>query len=175
MLHFYDRQQNTITKKKYQSESLLLSYSFMTWDNNSVFIESAVKKTKKTGYYIHLKDSHTHTKKKGVCRGNSNQYVDSIHLFRLTLANGVLFSSDFIAAKKKHFYFSLMAHEWKRQSTLFMNKKDKFRSLIWTRGAETCYVGSHIPFTPSGEGGGQCWPCCLCWVKNIISPGCRNL
>lgn len=95
-----------------------------------MFIESAVKKTKKTGYYIHLKDSHTHTKKKGVCRGNSNQYVDSIHLFRLTLANGVLFSSDFIAAKKKHFYFSLMAHEWKRQSALFMNKKDKFRSLI---------------------------------------------
>lgn len=65
VLHFYDRQQNTITKKKkYQSESLLLSYSFMTWDNNSVFIESAVKKTKKTGYYIHLKDSHTHKRKK---------------------------------------------------------------------------------------------------------------
>lgn len=64
MLHFYNRQQNTITKKKYQSESLLLSYSFMTRDNNSVFIESAVKKTKKTGYYIHLKDSPTHTKKK---------------------------------------------------------------------------------------------------------------
>lgn len=41
-----------------------MSYSFMTRDNNSVFIESAVKKTKKTGYYIHFKDSHTHTKKK---------------------------------------------------------------------------------------------------------------
>lgn len=134
--------------------SLLLCYSFMPQDNSPVFTGFAGKKT---CCFVRLTEIH---KKEGVYRGNSSQRVDSIHLFRLTWANSILSSSDFITAEEKHLSFFLMAYEWKRQSTVSLNKKEKMRRLSWTECRNTTYR-LHTPFTLPEERVGQHWACCL--------------
>lgn len=125
--------------------SLLLCYSFMPQDNSPAFTGFAGKKT---CCFVHLTEIH---KKEGVYRGNSSQQVDSIHLFRLTWANSILSSSDFITVEEKHLSFFLMAYEWKRQSTVFLNKKEKMRRLSWIECRNTTYRLPHTFYTTRGK------------------------